>query len=82
MKIKGFIEVTDPVENLRRCVNIRAISFVEEAPSEWGTHRSSLCIGNTFEFNDEADFPDGTIFIPCAESYEEILDKMIEVSGQ
>ena len=82
MKIKGFIEVTDPVEKLRRSVQIRDISFVEEAPPEWGDHRSSLCIANSFEYNDDAELPSGTIFLPCAESYEEILDKMVEASGQ
>lgn len=82
MKIKGFIEVTDPVENLRRCVNIQDISFVEEAPEDWGRHHSSLCIANMFEFNADVELPSGTIFLPCAESYEEILDKMIEASGQ
>ena len=82
MKIKGFIEVTDPVENLRRLVNIRDISFIEESPEDWGRHRSSLCMGNTFEYNDDSELPSGSIFLPCAESDEEILDKMIEASGQ
>lgn len=81
MKIKGFIEVTDPVDHLRRSVQIRDISFVEEAPSEWGDHRSSLCIANSFEYSDDAELPSGTIFLPCAESYEEILDKIIKVLG-
>ena len=82
MEIKGFIEVVDPVENLRRLVNIRDISFVEEAPSEWGTHRSSICMGNTFEYNDDSELPSGTMFLPCAESYDEILDMIVKASRQ
>ena len=82
MKIKNFIEVVDPIENLRRLVNIRNITFVEEAPSEWGSHRSSICMSNIFEYNDDYELPSGTIFLPCAESYDEVLDKIIEASGQ
>ena len=82
MEIKGFIEVVDPIENLRRLVNIRDITFVEEAPSEWGSHRASICMGNTFEYNDDSELPSGTMFLPCAESYDEIFDKIIEASGK
>ena len=82
MKVEHFIEVTDPVDNLRRLVSVFDISFIEECPGDYGKHRTSLCIGGTFEYNDDSEIPSGTIFIPCAESYEEILDKMIEASWE